>query len=688
MSDTYLGTSWPLGSTITKRGVNFSVPAPNAYSVELLLFEDENDSTPKEIIQLTQNHKSGDYWHIEIKNLVAGCLYAYRVFNKEIIGSHNTDSGKILLDPCAREISGWSKFKRESSKKEPQDLSTCLKGVVSERNEFNLNDHPRPRHPWHKTIIYELHVGGFTKSYCSGLTDEKKGTFIGLIEKIPYLKDIGITTIELLPVFAFDTSDAPLGLENYWGYSPINWFTPHNGFISKDLNMSARDQFRDLVSNCHDNGIEVILDVVYNHTTEGSKDGPIISWKGFAEEIFYHKNEQNEFLDVTGCGNTIAANQPIVRKIILESMRCWAIELGVDGFRFDLGVALSRGKDLAPLDSPPIFEEIESDPLLSDLKLISEPWDCGGLYRLADFPAKRISTWNGHFRDDLRKFWKGDKDSTWALKDRLMGSPAIYKNNVSSVQSSLNFITSHDGFTLIDLVSFDKKHNLSNGENNRDGENHNNSWNHGIEGPSTNENLNSIRKRQQRNLLSGLLLSPGIPMLLMGDEVSRSQGGNNNTWCQNTSLGWMIWDKSQCDNELRIFIKQLIKIRSNLWKFFSPENNPILKSSLNDDENVFWIQWHGVKVNSPDWSSWSHTISYSVNESSNGSVVWLGLNAYDQSMKFELPKSTSNWMKVIDTTKLLSKDLKVEQMTEQKEIEIESRSLVLIVSKEYCEFLI
>ncbi len=684
MSKTNLGNAWPLGSTITKRGVNFSVPAPNASYLELLIFENSNDFSPKEVIRLNKSNQSGDYWHIEVQGLTLGTFYAYKVFEEDNLGEKHSHSGKILLDPCAREISGWETFQRNSSQDESETNDSFLKSVVCERNKFNFDEHPRPRHPWSKTIIYELHVGGFTRNNSSGLNKKDKGTFIGLIEKIPYLKELGITTLELLPIFSFDPSDAPFGLKNYWGYSPINWFTPHENYICKQSDMTARDQFRTLVEKCHDNNIEVFLDVVYNHTSEGNEEGPVISWKGFGESIFYHKNEQGDFLDVTGCGNTIAANQPIVRQIILDSIRCWANELGVDGFRFDLGIALSRGKDLAPLDSPPIFEEIESDPLLSDLKLISEPWDCGGLYRLADFPAKRISTWNGHFRDDIRRFWKGEKNSTWPLKDRLIGNPAIYKNKKTSVQKSINFVTSHDGFTLIDLVSFNKKHNLSNGENNRDGENHNNSWNHGIEGPTTNETLNNIRKRQQRNLLSALLLSPGIPMILMGDEIGRSQGGNNNAWCQNTSLGWMIWEENICDNELKEFVKQLIKIRKNLSNFFSPEITPISQSSYQESTNKFWIQWHGVKTNSPDWGSWSHTISYSINEEDKGSVIWLGLNAYEQTMKFELPKSTSSWMKVIDTTTLVSNDLQPELILNQKEIQIESRSLVLIASKEYC----
>ncbi len=675
-----IGTAYPLGSSVTERGVNFSVTAPAATELELLLFEDENDINPSETIKFSHENKSGDFWHIEIEGLKIGCLYAYRIKNHgEDIGQNSSKCKKILLDPCTRAIVGWDIFKRNSS----NSKNAYLKAVVTERKSFNFHDHPRPRHRWNKTIIYELHVGGFTKNPASGLSDKKKGTFVGLIEKIPYLKDLGITAIELLPIFTFDPSDSPFGLKNYWGYSPLNWFTPHHSYISKETTLSARDQFRKLVEACHDNDIELILDVVFNHTTEGDHNGPIISWKGFGESVYYHKNEQGEFLDVTGCGNTIAANNPLVRQLILESMRCWSYELGVDGFRFDLGVALSRGKDLAPLDSPPIFEEIESDPLLSELKLISEPWDCGGLYRLSDFPAKRISTWNGHFRDDLRRFWKGDKNSTWPLKDRLLGSPLIYKDNKNSVAKSINFITSHDGFTLIDLLSFNKKHNLSNGENNRDGENYNNSWNHGVEGPSTKESLNNIRKRQQRNLLSSLLLSPGIPMLLMGDEVGRSQGGNNNSWCQDTSLGWMIWDVDDCDNELKNFLKKIIRIRKDLSGLFSPETTPVSEPSLPYNSQELWIQWHGVKVNSPDWSSWSHTISYSINQGRKGSVIWLGLNGYDQSMQFELPESTSSWMKIIDTSLIKEKEIGPKHISNQDEIQIESRSLVLIVSKDF-----
>jgi glycogen operon protein len=280
---------------------------------------------------------------------------------------------------------------------------------------------------------------------------------------------------------------------------------------------------------------------VYNHTSEGNQHGPTLSWRGFGDSLYYQQSIEGYYQDVSGCGNTIAANRPLVRRLILESLRCWATELGVDGFRFDLGIALSRGDNLMPLEQPPLFEAMEADPELADLKLISEPWDCGGLYKLADFPARRVATWNGRFRDDVRRFWKGDENTAWSLGLRLSGSPDLYQPRLPHPGQCLTFLTAHDGFTLADLVSFNGKHNLANGEDNRDGDNHNNSWNHGVEGPTTDRAVLALRDRQMRNLLATLLLAPGVPMLLMGDEVRRSQGGNNNTWCQNNPLGWMHW---------------------------------------------------------------------------------------------------------------------------------------------------
>ena len=475
-------------------------------------------------------------------------------------------------------------------------------------------------------------------------------------------------------------------MANYWGYSPINWFTPHQGYVAGHDSLKAREQFKEFVEVCHDNGLEVILDVVYNHTSEGNKDGPKLSWKSFGPKAYYHQDEKENFQDVSGCGNSIAANRPLVRQLIIESLRCWSIELGVDGFRFDLGIALSRGENLVPLEAPPLFEEIEADPYLSDVKLISEPWDCGGLYKLSDFPAKTFRTWNGHFRDDIRRFWKGEKGTIWPLKDRLSGSNLLYKNSNKSNTYSVNFITSHDGFTLKDLVSFNKKHNLANGENNRDGENHNNSFNYGVEGPTTNKEVINLRARQQRNFFSSLLLSPGIPMILMGDEVGRSQGGNNNAWCQNNPLGWMVWDQEICDEDLHIFVKKLIIIRKQLPEFFSPGFiNKSYKENCKFTNSDFWLQWHGIEVNKPDWGDWSHTLGYSINKKNEGSAVWLGFNAYKEAMPFELPKPTSPWKKYIDTSSLKNKNISRKPIANQSNIHIESKSFVLMIANEYAK---
>ncbi len=685
-SNFHPGNPWPLGSSITSRGVNFSIAAPNAKRIELLLFRASNSTSAYQTIELRENNRSGDYWHIEIEGIGEGTLYAYRVLINDESGDNNISPKKILLDPCARAISGWDVYQRELSIGFSSNIGNCLKGIVCERNEFDFISHPRPKHPWHKTIIYELHIGSFTQNRDSGVNSEKRGTFEGLIEKLPYLKDLGITTIELLPVSLFDPYDAPNGMENQWGYSPLNWFTPHKGYVYGTDPLKARDQFRNLVANCHDNGLEVILDIVYNHTTEGAQKGPVISWRGFDDNLYYQKDKKGNYLDVSGCGNTIAANRPLVRKLILESMKCWANELGIDGFRFDLGIALSRGEQLKPLDNPPLFEEIESDPILSGLKLISEPWDCGGLYRLDNFPAKQISTWNGHFRDDLRRFWKGDKDTTWPIKDRLKGSPELYKNDEKSPQLSINFITSHDGYTLNDLVSFNNKFNLANGEKNNDGDNHNNNWNHGIEGPSSEKSIQDLRNRQKRNLLTTLFISPGIPMLLMGDEFGRSQGGNNNTWCQNSQLGWMIWDEEICDVNLHYFVKKLIRIRRKLPELFSPSiPYKEIDSSRENHSDKFKIEWHGVKKSQPDWSSWSHTISYSLNKSSLGAVMWVGFNAYSKAMTFDLPKPyKSPWKLIINTASVEQHDLANQPISLTSDsLTLMDRSTVLLLSTDY-----
>ena len=662
------GKPFPLGSSLTSQGINFSLVATNAEYVEILLFEKEDSISPKSIFKLDQTHNKGPYWHAEIKNLDEGCIYAFRVKQKNNEINNNYEK-KVLLDPCSRGITGWGSYKRENALKNQENTNSCLKSVVCDRKLFNFKDYPRPKHSWEETIIYELHIKSFTES-----TDKTESCFKKFLKKIPYLKELGITSIELLPIFCFDPTDAPNGLENFWGYSPINWFTPHFEYLSNESAEKNREEFRRFVEECHKADIEVILDVVYNHTSEGDSKGPAISWKGIDENLYYFIGKDKNYQDVSGCGNTIAANRGLVRKLIIESLKCWASELGVDGFRFDLGIALSRGENLSPLENPPIFEDIECEPELIDVKFISEPWDCGGLYKLGDFPSKNTFTWNGHFRDDLRRFWKGDKDTAWNMSDKIKGSPSIYKED-NIFPKSINFITSHDGFTLKDLVTFNRKHNFANREQNRDGDNHNNSWNHGTEGPTTNLLINDLRKRQQKNLILSLLISKGVPMILMGDEIGRSQGGNNNSWCQNNLLGWMNWEHGQQDLELLEYFKYVIKIRKKLINIFNPSFFP----NNQTNENIPTYHWHGTKLDSPDWSSWSHTVAFSINKGNTNPLVWIGLNAYSKSIDFPLPKCKYNWLKVIDT----SMSEIFEPLTiNEKSVSIKSRSSLLIISEE------
>ncbi len=677
-----IGHPWPLGACCTARGVNFSVVAPLATRVELLLFASGDAPEPFQVIELDARHRSGDHWHVEVEEVGIGCCYGYRVFGPLQPGSHGFNPSKVLLDPCARAITGWSVYQRGAAVGAVPNTACCLKGVVTERDRFDFEAAPRPRHAWQKSVIYELHPGGYTRGLGSPVTPERQGTLLGLIEVLPRLRELGVTAIELLPVMAFDPQDAPPGRFNHWGYSPLSWMAPHAGYLCSDDPLQARQEVRQLVTACHQQGLEVLLDVVYNHTSEGNQEGPTLSWRGFADQLYYHQNASGDYLDVSGCGNSIAANRPLVRRLILESLRCWAVELGIDGFRFDLGIALSRGEGLAPLDAPPLFEEMEADPDLSDLKLVSEPWDCGGLYRLSDFPAQRVAGWNGRFRDDVRRFWKGDERSVWLLGQRIGGNPDLFGGQGGGVDRTITFLTAHDGFTLADLVSFNRKHNLANGENDRDGDNHNNSWNHGVEGPSSDRAVRDLRERQLRNLLSSLLLTPGVPMLLMGDEVRRSQGGNNNTWCQNNPLGWMHWRHDEADLALRRFVRRLISLRLQLAGLLNPEaplgEAPPRRSG---EGSPLWREWHGVELQKPDWAAWSHSLAWSLHDGPHGPLLWCGMNAFYKAMHFELPPTPGGWMRLIDTALPPGQDFASQpEPWSPPGVPLESRSLILMVS--------
>lgn len=680
----HLGRPWPLGASTSERGVNFSVVAPAATWVELLLFADGRAAKPFRVIALGEQNHSGDHWHVEVEEAGVGTCYGYRVFGPLEPGGHGFNPSKVLLDPCARAICGWPVYRRELAVGRLPNSSACLKGVVTERTRFDFRAAPRPRHPWRSSLVYELHVGGFSRGEGCGVPPERQGTVLGLRDKLPYLRDLGVTAVELLPLMAFDTADAPQGRQNYWGYSPISWMALHPAYQVGDDPLAGRQQVRELVADCHHHGIEVILDVVYNHTSEGNQNGPTLSWRGFGDRLYYHQNARGDYQDVSGCGNTVAAHRPLVRRLILESLRCWAVELGIDGFRFDLGVALSRGEGLTPLDQPPLFEEMEADPELSDLKLISEPWDCGGLYRLNDFPARRVATWNGRFRDDLRRFWKGDGGTTWPVSQRLSGSPDLFDGHGAGSGCLVNFLTAHDGFTLLDLLSYNGKHNLANGEGNRDGDNHNNSWNHGVEGPCADPAIQQLRGRQQRNLLASLLLSPGTPMLLMGDEVGRSQGGNNNAWCQNNPLGWMQWPQDEESSAIREFLRRLLRLRRELAEWIDPAT-PMNNASAQPENSLIrrWRTWHGVSLHQPDWAEWSHSIAWSVEERHSGARLWCGMNAYHEEMEFALPSCQTRWLRRLDTSQPPGQDLPLTPERQQEgSVRLEARSLMLLCAED------
>ncbi len=560
------GSPYPIGASITDAGVNFSVFSYHATSVELLLFDADDAIQPSCIIALPPGtNRTSHYWHVHLAGIRPGQLYGYRMsgpYAPEL--GHRFDPEKILLDPYARAIS-TKNYERNAAARSGTNIGVAAKSVVADLSVYDWEDDRPLDHPFSSTVLYEMHVGGFTRNTNSNVTEEKRGTYAGLVEKIPYLKDLGVTAVELMPVFQFDTQDAPKGLENYWGYSPMSFFAPHAGYCSRSDPLGCLDEFRDMVKALHKADIEVILDVVYNHTAEGGADGPTYSFKGLDNRFYYLLSDDlSQYADYTGTGNTLNTNFSVVRRMIGDSLRYWVSEMHVDGFRFDLAAVLTRDQHGRPADDAPILWEIDTEPVLAGRKLIAEAWDPGGLYLVGSFAGDRWKEWNGRFRDDVRRFLKSDRNIVLNLRQRLLGSPDIYTKNYQSPEQSINFVTCHDGFTLNDLFSFNEKHNEANGENNRDGASENYSWNCGVEGPTEDPQVERLRARQIRNAVTLNLLSVGTPMLMMGDEVRRTQLGNNNAYCQNNELSWFDWSLCQTHADLHRFVKLLIQLRPGL----------------------------------------------------------------------------------------------------------------------------
>jgi glycogen operon protein len=493
-----------------------------------------------------------------------------------------------------------------------------------------------------------MHVRGFTKDPSSGLPESTRGTYAGVIEKIPYLKSLGITAVELLPVFQFDALDAPAGHINYWGYAPVSFFAPHAAYSSRPDPLGAVDEFRDMVKALHAAGIEVILDVVFNHTAEGDDSGPTICFRGFANRAYYVLDgKEAKYANYTGCGNTFNANNPIVRRLIVDSLRYWVREMHVDGFRFDLASILSRDIDGRPLPNPPILWDIESDPALSGTKLIAEAWDAAGLYQVGSFVGDAWKEWNGRFRDDVRSFLRGEDGMVGRLADRMLGSPEVYGHKERECEASVNFVTCHDGFTLNDLVSYDDKHNEANGENNRDGASDNRSWNCGVEGPTTDPAVERLRNRQAKNFLTLTMLSLGVPMLLMGDEVRRTQRGNNNAYCQDDETSWFDWTLLEKHADMRRFAQLLLARRVQRTALIEQQ-----RMALTDLLRQATFAWHGVKLGQPDWAPYSHALALGADVRAAGIKLHFIMNAYWEPLEFELPTPEwdRTWRRWIDTS--------------------------------------
>lgn len=648
------GKPYPLGSTPDENGVNFSLYTSKASLIELHFFEHNDQSRPSKTFKLDPLlYSTGNYWHIYVEGAKSGQLYGFVIHppeNSPDILQH--DSSKLLLDPYAKCIVDDSYSRSKACKKGVKNFKTAMKSVVVDISDYDWEGDKPIQRPFNDETIYEMHIRGFTANANSGVANELKGTYRGLIKKIPYLQKLGIHCVEVLPVFHFDRQASPEGRVNYWGYQPVSFFAPHRAYSSDKSNTGPINEFRDMVKALHKANIEVILDVVYNHTAEDGIGGPVLSFKGIDVLSYYllDFDDPNLFVNASGTGNTINANHSVVRRMILDSLRFWVQEMHVDGFRFDLASVLSRGEDGEPMKNPPIIWSIDSDPLLAGTKIIAEAWDAAGLYQVGCFVGDRWAVWNGHYRDVVRRFVRGDMGMLSELTHVIGGSPSLFNDENRDPQRSVNFITAHDGFTLNDLVSYNEKHNEGNGENNRDGHNDNLSWNCGVEGPTNDQEINDLRTRQIKNFFTILMLSQGQPMILMGDEFRNTHDGNNNVYSIDSELSWFDWEKTSMNKGLVRFVRKLLEARreSELFK-----------------DRTFWykpygtdIAWHGLKQNKPDWGSHSRSIAFELYHTEFVDSIYVILNAYSEPLEFELPKPKKGftWVMLVNTALPSPKD--------------------------------
>lgn len=644
-----LGHSAPLGASLCDGGVNFSVFSRSAAAIELLLFDREDDAKPSRVVSLDPHaNRTYHYWHCFLPHLRPGQIYAYRAQGPfDPAAGHRFDPQKVLLDPYGRCVAVPKGYDRQAARRPGDNAATAMKSVLVDPSAYDWQGDEPLRTSSVRTIVYEMHVRGFTANPNSGLPEAQRGTYRGLIEKIPYLKQLGITAVELLPVFQFDVHDCPTGVVNYWGYQPVSFFSPHRAYSADQSPLGPVNEFRDMVKALHAAGLEVILDVVFNHTSEGDHTGPTLSFRGLDNTAYYIlQTDRARYADYSGCGNTLNANHPIVRRMILDSIRYWVEHMHVDGFRFDLASVLARDSAGQPLANPPVLWDLESDPVLAGTKLIAEAWDAAGLYQVGTFVGDSWKEWNGRFRDDARSFFRGDSCSLRRFADRLVGSPEIYAHKQREPEQSVNFVTCHDGYTLSDLVSYERKHNEANNDENRDGCNDNMSCNWGVEGPTKDPAIESLRNRLVKNFFTATMLSVGVPMILMGDEVRRTQHGNNNDYCHDDASNWLDWSLLKKHADVHRFVS-LLCARRTLRSVRHEEQRLSLDQLIQHARHA----WHGVKLFEPDWGDTSHCIAFTAGPNPEGLVMHLMFNAHDQGHDFQLPPAAENpsWRRWIDT---------------------------------------
>ena len=651
------GEAHPLGATVTATGVNFSVFSEFGTGIDLLLFDDHDSAEPFQIVSLgAPMHRTFHFWHCQVRGLPVGTQYAYRVdgpWDPHGRG-FRFNPNKVLIDPYAKGIT-TTRWDRGAACTPDDNVTQSMRGVVVDTANYDWEGDKPLNRPMAETIVYEMHVGGFTKSPTSGA--KNPGTFAGIIEKIPYLQQLGVTAVELLPVHQFDPreiekpspTDPSVMLTNFWGYSTVGFFAPHNGYCKSPEMAEHITEFRDMVKALHAAGIEVILDVVFNHTSEGNHQGPVMSFKGFQNDVYYHlvQDDRQYFMDYTGCGNTVNCNHPLVDKLIVECLEFWVREMHVDGFRFDEGSILSRGEDGGPMVHPPVIWHIELSEQLADTKVFAEAWDAAGLYQIGYFPGYRWAEWNGRYRDDMRRFVKGDAGLISTVASRIAGSADIYQSSGHLPINSVNFINCHDGFTLNDLVSYNEKHNDANGEGNNDGNDDNLSWNCGVEGVTDDPAIEAFREQQIRNFASVLLLSQGVPMFVAGDEVRRTQQGNNNAYCQDTPLSWIDWSLTEKNTDLLRFFQQMIAFRKrhpivHRSRFFTGEQN---------ERGLADISWHGCQLNAAGWDDpTSRVLAYTMGGFGADPDMHVMLNMDGSALPFELPVVPGRrWHRALDT---------------------------------------